>query len=91
MNSASTTARHRRDRIESGRTTRSLPRRCGKVAWITDGYGFIEDANGHQYYFDRNCMDDPRYEDLHLGMRVEFQPECAGVTAQARHVTSVRD
>jgi cold shock CspA family protein len=84
------TTKHRRERVGAWRVTRSTPRGSGKVVWITDGYGFIEDANGDQYYFDRNCMDDPRYEDIHFGMRVEFQVECAGGTRQARHVTAAR-
>jgi cold shock CspA family protein len=84
------TAKHRRERVGAFRATQPTPRGSGKVVWITDGYGFIEAANGDQYYFDRNCMDDPRYEDIHFGMRVEFQVECAGGTRQARHVTAAR-
>ncbi|HTT39431.1 MAG TPA: CBS domain-containing protein [Burkholderiales bacterium] len=63
----------------------------GRVAWMTDGYGFIEDANGEQHYFDRNNVDDPRYEDLHVGMPVQFQADCTGGTKQALRVTAVCD
>jgi CBS domain-containing protein len=62
----------------------------GRVAWMTDGYGFIEDANGGQHYFDRNSVDDPRYEDLHVGMPVEFRAHYAGGTKRALGVTAKR-
>jgi cold shock CspA family protein len=66
----------------------AAPGAKGRVAWMTDGYGFIEVANGDQYYFDRNSVDDPHYEELHVGMRVEFQVHCAGGRRQALRVTA---
>ena len=63
----------------------------GRVAWMTDGYGFIEDANGDQHYFDRNSVDDPRYEDLHLGVPVAFRTLRTAGTSRALHVIAARD
>jgi len=58
---------------------------------MTDGYGFIEDANGDQHYFDRNSVDAPRYEDLHLGVSVAFRAFRTGGTKRALHVTAAGD
>jgi cold shock CspA family protein len=69
-----------------GQFARRERRIRGRVAWLSDGYGFIEDVEGSQYYFDRNCFEGPGYEALHTGLEVEFLPRLAAEGPQAWQV-----
>lgn len=64
----------------------------GRVARLfTDGYGFIEDTDGNEYYFDRACVAHPRFDELVVGGSVEFLGESAAQGLQAKRVTAARE
>lgn len=54
---------------------------------VTDeGYGFIEDVLGDQYYFSITNASYPTFEKLMVGDAVEFVPESMSGGLQAHHV-----
>lgn len=54
-----------------------------------EGYGFIEDLLGDQYYFSMTNASHPSFNKLMVGDAVEFYPESMSGGLQANHV--VRD
>ena len=38
------------------------------------GFGFIRDEHGRQYFFHHTAVEDGRFETLHVGDRVTFDP-----------------
>jgi ribosomal subunit interface protein len=63
-----------------------VPVRGRVVRLFPEGHGFIEDAAGNEYYFDRASVAHPTFEKLDVGMTVEFLPEMAGLGLQAKSV-----
>ena len=61
----------------------------GRVVGLNEdeGQGFIEDADGNQYYFDRAAVAHPSFEMIAVGATVEFLPELAAQGRQAKRVT----
>lgn len=61
----------------------------GVVARIlgTEGYGFIADRDGAEYYFGRDNVVDPSFDQLHEGTEVQFIAEPAAEGMQAKRVT----
>jgi ribosomal subunit interface protein len=51
-----------------------------------EGYGFIEDGLGDQYYFSVTNTAYPTFEKLMVGDAVEFVPESVSAGLQAHHV-----
>jgi CspA family cold shock protein len=39
------------------------------------GFGFIEDEQGHEYFFHRSAVQDISYDNLDEGQRVQFDVE----------------
>lgn len=64
----------------------------GAVARIVAGenYGFIATDDGNEYYFSRENVVDPSFDQLREGMHVEFIPEPAAEGMQAKRVTATR-
>ena len=50
------------------------------------GYGFIEDTDGEEYYFQFSNVVNGSKQNLAVGMRVQFQELAGGETLQAGHV-----
>lgn len=62
----------------------------GAVARILaeEGYGFITTDDGSEYYFSRENVIDPSFDQLQEGMEVQFIPEPAAEGMQAKRVTA---
>jgi len=53
---------------------------------MEEGYGFIEDVLGDQYYFSVTNTSHPSFEKFMVGDAVEFRPEILSGGLQAHHV-----
>ena len=64
----------------------------GKVARIfaDEGYGFIEADDGGEFYFSRENVAHPSFDELDIGTPVHFLKEMAVEGSQAKRVTVVR-
>jgi cold shock CspA family protein/ribosome-associated translation inhibitor RaiA len=64
----------------------------GAVArlFARDGYGFIRTADGSEFYFSRENVVDPSFEQLEEGTEVQFIAEPAGEGMQAKRVSAGR-
>ena len=64
----------------------------GKVARLMaeEGFGFIEAADGREFYFSRDNVVHPSFEQLGPGVDVQFFEELAGEGSQARRVSAGR-
>jgi ribosomal subunit interface protein len=62
----------------------------GKVARLKrdEGYGFIETADGREFYFSRDNVIHPSFDGLEEGVAVQFIEELAGEGRQAKRVTA---
>lgn len=62
-----------------------------KKLFLSEGYGFIQGADGSEYYFSPTNMSSPSFEQLQLGDIVQFigVPQSEGM--QAHHVTRERN
>jgi ribosomal subunit interface protein len=75
-------------RKERGQTKLHEPLVRGRVVrLLEEGHGFIEDADGNEYYFDRASVVHPNFEKLEVGMSVEFLAELAAAGRQAKRVS----
>jgi ribosomal subunit interface protein len=85
-----------RRRLEEGlRETRGAVKahevpRHGKVArlFAEEGFGFIRTEDGTEFYFSRDNVVHPRFEDLGAGVAVQFIEEAAAEGAQAKRVSA---
>ena len=85
-----------RRRLEEGlRETRGAVKahetpRHGKVARVfaEEGFGFIQTDDGSEFYFSRDNVVHPRFEDLGSGVPVQFIEEAATEGAQAKRVSA---
>lgn len=60
----------------------------GHVARLfEDGFGFIETADGQEYYFNRENVTHPSFDKLEVGTPVQFIEEAAAEGLQAKRVT----
>lgn len=60
----------------------------GHVARLfEDGFGFIETADGQEYYFNRENMVTPSFEKLEVGNAVQFIEEAAAEGLQAKRIS----
>lgn len=60
----------------------------GKVARLfTDGFGFIETADGQEYYFNRDNLAHADFDKLAVGSEVQFIEEAAAEGLQAKRVS----
>lgn len=68
--------------------THELPQR-GTVArlFADEGYGFIETPDGREFYFSRENVVEPAFDQLVAGARVQFIEELAGEGRQAKRVS----
>jgi ribosome-associated translation inhibitor RaiA/cold shock CspA family protein len=73
-----------------GQVKQHEPLTYGRVARLFETYGFIEDADGNEYYFDRACVEPPGFDALALGEAVEFLAQMAAEGRQAKRVSAVR-
>jgi ribosome-associated translation inhibitor RaiA/cold shock CspA family protein len=75
-------------RRQRGQTKPHEPLVRGRVVRLLEGgLGFIEDADGNQYYFDRAGVAEADFEQLEVGSQVEFIAELAAQGRQAKRVT----
>ncbi len=85
-----------RRRLEEGlRETRGAVKahetpRHGKIARVfaEEGFGFIRAEDGTEFYFNRDNVAYPRFEDLGPGVPVQFIEEAAAEGAQAKRVSA---
>lgn len=65
----------------------------GHIARIREdeGYGFIEGADGNEYYFSITNVSHPKFESLCIGDAVEYVPETVSEGLQAHHITRERN
>jgi ribosomal subunit interface protein len=76
-------------RIERGQTKVHEALMQGRVVRLfEEGHGFIEDADGNEYYFDRASLLHPSFEKLQIGTAVEFLAELAAQGRQAKRVSA---
>ncbi|PWB53188.1 MAG: 30S ribosomal protein S30 [Nitrosomonadales bacterium] len=60
----------------------------GHVARLfEDGFGFIETADGQEYYFNRDNVAHPNFDKLEVGNQVQFIEEAAAEGLQAKRVS----
>jgi len=61
----------------------------GRVArlFAEEGYGFIETPDGREFYFDRENVVTPSFEQLSVGAEVQFLEEAAGEGLQAKRIS----
>jgi len=60
----------------------------GHVARISpDGFGFIETADGQEYYFNRDNVAHPNFDKLEVGNQVQFIEEAAAEGLQAKRIS----
>lgn len=67
--------------IQHGYVTKLMPE---------EGYGFIEDSNGNQYYFSMNNVSYPTFDKLMIGDAVEYMSEYLSEGQHAHHVVLER-
>ena len=61
----------------------------GRIARLNDeGYGFIEDSQGREFYFARDNVSAPEFEQLEVGAEVQFLEADGNEGLQARRVTA---
>jgi ribosomal subunit interface protein len=62
----------------------------GKVARVfpEEGFGFIQTDDGREFYFSRENVVHPRFEDLGSGAAVQFIEEAAAEGTQAKRVSA---
>lgn len=78
-------------RMQRGETKLHEPSVQGRIARLfADGYGFIEDAEGNEYYFDRVSVAHPSFEKLEVGTTVQFLAEVAAEGRQAKRVSAAK-
>ena len=68
------------------------PALTGKVARLdaVEGFGFIATEDGREYYFSRENVVTPPFEQLAVGTTVHFIEEAAGEGMQAKRVSARR-
>ena len=61
----------------------------GKVARLfpEEGYGFIETADGREFYFSRDNVVEPSFDQLEIGTAVQFIEDVASESPQAKRVS----
>lgn len=71
--------------------THAVPQH-GKVARVMseEGFGFIQSTDGREFYFSRENVVYPLFEQLGPGVDVQFYEEAAGEGTQARRVSAGR-
>lgn len=69
------------DAVLHGHVARILP---------TEGYGFIEGTDGHEYYFSITNVSYPHFSQLAIGDAVEYFAQAQGEGRQALHVVKER-
>ncbi len=78
-------------RKQRGQTKLHEPVVQGRVVRLfEEGHGFIEDAEGNQYYFDRANLVHPSFEKLEIGAAVEFLADLAAQGRQAKRVSTIK-
>ena len=61
-----------------------------KIARLIDGeYGFIEDADGQEFYFNPHHVTHPHFNELQVGMPVRFVETEGEDGPQARRIKAV--
>jgi len=55
-----------------------------------DGYGFIEAPDGREFYFHRDNLVHPEFDQIAIGTEVQFLEEGAGEGLQAKRVSTAR-
>lgn len=78
------------DELRSGHVKNHAETLHGEVVRLLDGYGFIEDDQGYQYYFSGENMVGSRFDKLAEGAEVRFLPETASQGLQAKRVNVVK-
>ena len=73
-------------RQRNGQTKTHAESIHGEVVRILDGYGFIEDTEGNQYYFSEENVVGHQFNKLEEGIEVQFLPEMASQGLQAKRV-----
>jgi cold shock CspA family protein/ribosome-associated translation inhibitor RaiA len=78
-------------RRQSGVVKAHEPQPVGRVSqyYPLGGYGFIEAPDGHEIYFDHNCVLDGGFDRLDVGTEVHFSEEAGDKGPQATTVMPV--
>lgn len=52
-------------------------RQIGKITklFFNDGYGFLTTFDGNEFYFDKNCLLNKKFEQLEIGQKARFLDE----------------
>lgn len=77
-----------RRRIQGEVKTHAMPLRGRVVRLSGDGFGFIEDGDGREYYFARENVAGPEFDALAVGDEVQFLEAAGGDGPQAKRVTA---
>lgn len=77
-------------RTQRGDVKRHTPEYIGRVARIdaAQGFGFIVTDDGREYYFSRDNVVTPPFENLAVGTPVHFIEEVAGEGLQAKRISA---
>jgi ribosomal subunit interface protein len=77
--------------VQRGEIKHHDPQPQGRVADLLwdDGYGFIEAADGHRVYFHRNAVVNGGFDELDVGMPVEFVESTGDEGPQASTVRAI--
>jgi cold shock CspA family protein len=77
-------------RRQRGDTKMHEPVSSGRVVRLLaeEGYGFIEGSDGAEYYFHRDNVVSPRFEQLEVGTEVQFLQEMGAERPQAKRITA---
>lgn len=73
---------------EHGTVKSHTETRYGKIVRLfpQENYGFIEAHDGAEYYFHASNVMKPKFEDLKIGIMVEFLETAGGDGLQANHI-----
>ncbi|HUL41579.1 MAG TPA: HPF/RaiA family ribosome-associated protein [Burkholderiales bacterium] len=76
-------------RVQRGVVKAHVMPQHGKVVrlFLEEGYGFIETADGRELYFSRDNVVEPSFDQLEIGIAVQFIEESAGQGQQAKRIT----
>lgn len=86
-------ARSIRDRSRAHETITHHPegQHIGKISklFYQDGYGFLETNDGREFYFDKRCVLNRKFDSLEVGEKVRFLEERGEKGPQASSMTAL--
>jgi ribosomal subunit interface protein len=76
-------------RIKRGKTKNHPVPFTGEIVRIFSDYGFIETPDGREFYFHESFVNQPSFNELTVGTKVQFLEKTGGDGLQAHQVTAV--